>query len=107
MDASTKTFKQSDGQGNISNTIPTKEMMEIYFKRISDLARNEALDARHRFMLLDLIDLRKNSWVLRRKTEGPKKIDDIHRDAALERSRSQQLERQHSRGGRDLPRGPP
>lgn len=41
-------------------------------------------------------------------TEGPKKIEDIHRDAAMERNRAQAMERQQPRGGgRDMPRGPP
>ncbi len=70
--------------------------MIVYFRRISDLTNNKALDSRHRFMLLDLVDLRKNSWIQRRKSEGPKKIEEIHRDAALERSQSQVPDRQPS-----------
>jgi len=106
MDSSQRKTKQSNEDGTIKE-VPTRDMMGAYFKRIDVLSKNEdALDSRHRFMLADLIDLRRNSWVLRRQTEGPKKIDDIHRDAAMERSRSQMLDRQSSRGGRDQ-RGPP
>ncbi|KAK8499966.1 hypothetical protein V6N12_046632 [Hibiscus sabdariffa] len=36
-------------------------------------------------MLKDAIDLRKNKWQQRRKVEGPKKIEEVHRDAAQER----------------------
>ena len=36
-------------------------------------------------MLKDSIDLRKNKWQHRRKVEGPKKIEEVHRDAAQER----------------------
>lgn len=104
MDASQRTVKQGDG-----STLLSKEMMGVYFNRIEALQKNESLDARHRFMLRDLVDLRRNNWVERRKSEGPKKIEDIHRDAALERSRSQMLDRQASSRGRDrdIPRGPP
>ena len=104
MDASHRSLKQPDG-----GTISTRDMMEVYFKRIEVLAKNEdALDSRHRFMLQDLVDQRRNNWVERRKSEGPKKIEDIHRDAAMERNRSAMLDRQSSRGGgRDAPRGPP
>ncbi len=106
MDTSTRNVKQTDESGAVT-TVSTRDMMGAYFKRIDVLSKNEeALDSRHRFMLADLIDLRRNNWVLRRATEGPKKIDDIHRDAAMERSRSQMLDRQASRGGRDQ-RGPP
>lgn len=86
--------------------ISAKDMMAVYFKRIQDLSENDALDSRHRFMLKDLIDMRKNGWMLRRKAEGPKKIEEIHRDAAMERSRSQTLDRQPSRGSREIPRAP-
>lgn len=106
MDSSQRSMKRTDESGNATTT-STKDMMGAYFKRIEALVKNEeALDSRHRFMLADLIDLRRNNWVLRRATEGPKKIDDIHRDAAMERNRSQMLDRQSSRGGRDQ-RGPP
>lgn len=41
--------------------------LQMYFQRISLLSQNKALDSRHRFMLQDLIELRRNNWVLRRK----------------------------------------
>lgn len=44
---------------------PTRpqDVMNVYFTRIDQLARNEAaLDSRHRFMLLDLIEQRRNRW---------------------------------------------
>ena len=66
MDASTKSVKQPDASGNVT-AVPTREVMRIYFNRIDSLSNNEALDSRHRFMLHDLIDLRRNHWVLRRK----------------------------------------
>lgn len=55
-------MKQADG-----STVSTKDMMVVYFNRIQDLMKNEALDSRHRFMLNDLVDLRNNNWVERRK----------------------------------------
>lgn len=40
-----------------------QDVMNVYFTRIDQLARNEAaLDSRHRFMLLDLIEQRRNRW---------------------------------------------
>lgn len=105
LDQSDRKMKQYDGEGEVTGTIHTKDLMEVYFKRVDALSNNEALDSRHRFMLLDLIDLRSNRWTERRKAEGPKRIEDIHRDAAMERSRSQMLDRQPSnRGGRDAAR---
>ncbi|KAK9051484.1 hypothetical protein SSX86_028111 [Deinandra increscens subsp. villosa] len=62
-----------------------KEHMDAYFDMMFRLSNNMALSSRVRFMLKDAIDLRKNKWQQRRKVEGPKKIDEVHRDAAQER----------------------
>ncbi|CAN6461192.1 unnamed protein product [Victoria cruziana] len=62
-----------------------KEHMDAYFDRMQKLSINQKLSSRMRFMLRDTIDLRKNRWQQRRKVEGPKKIEEVHRDAAQER----------------------
>ncbi|KDP28894.1 hypothetical protein JCGZ_14665 [Jatropha curcas] len=62
-----------------------KEHMDAYFDRMAKLSNNMKLSSRVRFMLKDAIDLRRNKWQQRRKVEGPKKIDEVHRDAAQER----------------------
>ncbi|KAG6630504.1 eukaryotic translation initiation factor 4G isoform X1 [Carya illinoinensis] len=62
-----------------------KEHMDAYFDRMKMLSTNSNLSTRVRFMLKDAMDLRKNKWQQRRKVEGPKKIDEVHRDAAQER----------------------
>ncbi|KAJ4847644.1 hypothetical protein Tsubulata_002757 [Turnera subulata] len=62
-----------------------KEHMDYYFDMMSKLSINMKLSSRVRFMLKDAIDLRKNKWQQRRKVEGPKKIEEVHRDAAQER----------------------
>ncbi|KAJ6722637.1 EUKARYOTIC TRANSLATION INITIATION FACTOR 4G-LIKE [Salix koriyanagi] len=62
-----------------------KEHMDAYFDMMAKLSNNMKLSSRVRFMLKDAIDLRKNKWQQRRKVEGPKKIDEVHRDAAQER----------------------
>ncbi|GAB4862004.1 hypothetical protein Ancab_037258 [Ancistrocladus abbreviatus] len=62
-----------------------KEHMDYYFDMMAKLSNDMKLSSRVRFMLKDVIDLRKNKWQQRRKIEGPKKIDEVHRDAAQER----------------------
>ncbi|CAA2956159.1 eukaryotic translation initiation factor 4G [Olea europaea subsp. europaea] len=84
-----------------------KEHMDAYFDIMARLSNNMKLSSRVRFMLKDSIDLRKNNWQQRRKVEGPKKIDEVHRDAAQERqAQASRLARASSIGtsGR---RGPP
>lgn len=67
MDNSKREIKRADG-----STIKTSDMMEVYFRRIETLIKSKALDARHSFMLQDLVDLRKDSWVERRKVRTSK-----------------------------------
>ncbi|KAK9911162.1 hypothetical protein M0R45_035084 [Rubus argutus] len=62
-----------------------KERMDAYFERMKSLSNNMNLSSRVRLMLQDTIDLRKNRWQQRRKVKGPKKIKEVHRDAAKER----------------------
>ena len=78
--------------------VENKAMFNNYFVRFQQLSKDETLSSRHRFMLADLLEMRNNKWRARRKQEGPKKIDDVHRDAAMEAA---QAERASFSGGRD------
>ncbi|CAL9207332.1 unnamed protein product [Musa hybrid cultivar] len=64
--------------GVIGKTIDhpkAKEHMDAYFDTMAKLSTDQKLSSRTRFMLRDVIDLRKNKWEARRKEEEPKKID--------------------------------
>ncbi|KEH17864.1 uncharacterized protein [Medicago truncatula] len=63
----------------------TKEHMGVYFEKLKILSNNMNLSSMVRFMLKDVIDLRRNRWQVRRKVDGPKKIEEVHRDAVEER----------------------
>eukprot|EP00271_Cylindrocystis_brebissonii_P006178 TRINITY_DN1880_c0_g4_i2.p1 TRINITY_DN1880_c0_g4~~TRINITY_DN1880_c0_g4_i2.p1 ORF type:complete len:758 (+),score=154.03 TRINITY_DN1880_c0_g4_i2:255-2528(+) len=54
---------------------------EYYTKLISRYATSPELSSRLRFRCKDLIDLRKNKWVLRREEVQAMKISEIHREA--------------------------
>ncbi|XAR63295.1 hypothetical protein NMG60_11023182 [Bertholletia excelsa] len=71
--------------GEIIDHSRAKEHMDAYFEMMVNLSNNMELSSRVRFMLKDAIDLRKSKWQQRRKVEGPKKIEEVHRDAAQER----------------------
>ncbi|CAN4127734.1 unnamed protein product [Withania somnifera] len=62
-----------------------KDYMDAYFDMMTTMANNTDLSTRVRFMLMDIIDLRKNKWQQRREVEGPKKIEEVRRDAVQER----------------------
>ncbi|CAH9113944.1 unnamed protein product [Cuscuta europaea] len=84
-----------------------KEHIDFYFDAMSNLSNNMKLSSRVRFMLKDAIDLRKNKWQQRRKVEGPKKIEEVHRDAAQERhAQASRMSRAPSMGS-SVRRGPP
>jgi translation initiation factor 4G len=53
--------------------------MEAYCLRMQRYTEAASLDSRLRFMIMDVLDMRRNNWAARRKQEGPKKIDDIHK----------------------------
>ncbi|CAH8381100.1 unnamed protein product [Eruca vesicaria subsp. sativa] len=63
-----------------------KDHMDAYFDRMKMLSSKQEFSSRVRFMLINAMDLRKNRWQERMKVEGPKKIEEVHRDAAQERN---------------------
>jgi len=66
----------------------SKSQIRTLFERIADLSTDKQKPSRIRFMLQDLIDLRNNHWVTRRKEDDPKLIAEIHRDAELEEQKN-------------------
>jgi hypothetical protein len=82
--------------GHIIDHPKARDHIDAYFRRIESLSVNMELPSRIRFMLKDMIDLRRDGWQERRKVEGPKKIDELHRDAVQERQQAMA-----NTGGRD------
>jgi len=51
--------------------------LDFYFKDIEKLCDDKSLSSRVRFMLQDLVDLRRSGWKPRRDVAGPKTIDQV------------------------------
>uniref|UniRef100_A0A7N6FLE2 Eukaryotic translation initiation factor 4 gamma 1 n=1 Tax=Anabas testudineus TaxID=64144 RepID=A0A7N6FLE2_ANATE len=66
-----------------------KPRMDQYFHQMEKIIKERKTTSRIRFMLQDVLDLRRNNWVPRRGDQGPKTIDQIHKDAELEEHREQ------------------
>ncbi|XP_023190947.1 eukaryotic translation initiation factor 4 gamma 1-like isoform X5 [Xiphophorus maculatus] len=66
-----------------------KPRMDQYFNQMDKIIKERKTSSRIRFMLQDVLDLRKNNWVPRRGDQGPKTIDQIHKEAELEEHREQ------------------
>ncbi|XP_075893467.1 eukaryotic translation initiation factor 4 gamma 1-like isoform X2 [Nelusetta ayraudi] len=82
-----------------------KPRMDQHFNQIERIIKERKTSSRIRFMLQDVLDLRKNNWVPRRRDQGPKTIDQIHKDAKLEEQLEQievhqQLLSKREAGGR-------
>ena len=87
-----------------------RDYMEAYFRRMDLLSNNTKLPSRIRFMLQDVMDLRQNMWQTRRKAEGPKKIEEVHKEAMMEQvEKARGAGRDNRNIRRDFPRqlGPP
>jgi len=67
-----------------------------YFNDMTLLSKNKSFPSRMRFMLMDIIELRKNKW--KSKDTGPKTIAEIHKEAEKE-LKEQEVQRNNSRSG--------
>ncbi|XP_055864822.1 uncharacterized protein LOC106064005 isoform X2 [Biomphalaria glabrata] len=73
--------------GKHIDTKKSKAQIDKYFTRITQLAAISK--SRLKFALCDVLDLRKNKWVPRTKTTGPKTLEEIHKDFKEEQSVSE------------------
>nr|XP_015192555.1 PREDICTED: eukaryotic translation initiation factor 4 gamma 3 isoform X3 [Lepisosteus oculatus] len=66
-----------------------KPRMDQYFNQMEKIVKERKTSSRIRFMLQDVIDLRLNIWVSRRADQGPKTIEQIHKEAKIEEQEEQ------------------
>ena len=89
--------------GSVIDTLAAKGFMSVCFSKINQMSTENSLPARSRFMYKDLLELRDNAWVPRRKEEKAKTLDEIRKDVEKEERRQAQQAQQrgsfNSRGG--------
>ncbi|XP_018539591.1 eukaryotic translation initiation factor 4 gamma 1 isoform X7 [Lates calcarifer] len=83
-----------------------KPRMDQYFNQMEKIIKERKTTSRIRFMLQDVLDLRRNNWVPRRGDQGPKTIDQIHKEAELEEHREQMKVQQALISKKELGGGP-
>ncbi|XP_059901055.1 eukaryotic translation initiation factor 4 gamma 1-like isoform X2 [Gadus macrocephalus] len=66
-----------------------KPRMDQYFNMMGNIIKERKTASRSHFILQDVLDLRRNLWVPRHGKQGPKTIDQIHKDVELEEHREQ------------------
>lgn len=65
-----------------------KARVDVYFSLMTDIQNTPGLPSRLRFMIMDVVDLRKNNWIDAKNTnKGPKTIAEIHEDAKREKEK--------------------
>lgn len=83
--------------------------MDVYFERINQTINIPDLPSRLRFMLMDVVDLRRRGWASAAADKGPKTIAEIHEEAerAAQKAEMQRLATQTggNRGGGRMPMG--
>jgi translation initiation factor 4G len=62
---------------NLDSTEKGKPMMDVYFSRIVQMVETPDLPSRLRFMLMDIVDLRKKRWQSRESNKGPKTLEEV------------------------------
>nr|XP_033777586.1 eukaryotic translation initiation factor 4 gamma 3 isoform X2 [Geotrypetes seraphini] len=66
-----------------------KPRMDQYFNQMEKIVKERKTSSRIRFMLQDVIELRLCNWVSRRADQGPKTIEQIHKEAKFEEQEEQ------------------
>lgn len=85
---------------NLDETDKGRPLMDIYFQRIQGMADLPELQSRMRFMLMDVIDLRKARWVSKEGNKGPKTLEEVRAEAeAQSAAKAQEAARTSQRGG--------
>jgi translation initiation factor 4G len=82
-------------------------MMDAYFGRITMMMDTPDLPSRLRFMLLDVLDLRRANWVSKGGDKGPKTLQEIREEAARaqQAAEMERIRQQSNRGGGRMPMG--
>ncbi|OLN81536.1 Eukaryotic translation initiation factor 4 gamma [Colletotrichum chlorophyti] len=86
---------------NLDASDKGKALMNVYFDRIQHMADMPELQSRLKFMLMDVIDLRKAGWASKEANKGPKTLDEIRAEAEAAAAQKAQ---ENQRGGSQ--RGP-
>ena len=79
-------------------------MMDVYFGRIQQMLDMPELQSRMRFMLMDVLDLRRANWVSKETNKGPKTLEEVRAEAeAAQAAKAQEAARTNQRGGGGRP----
>lgn len=84
---------------NLDSTEKGKPMMDVYFTRIQAMIDTPELPSRLRFMLMDIVDLRKKNWQSKEANKGPKTLEEIRAEADAAAAQKAAESSRNQRGG--------
>jgi len=67
---------------NLDSTEKGRPMMEVYFHRIKTTIELPNLPSRLKFMLMDIVDLRKAQWQSKEANKGPKTLEEVRAEVS-------------------------
>jgi len=86
--------------GNLDATEKGRVMMDVYFARIQSMIDHPELPSRLKFMLMDIIDLRRANWHSKEANKGPKTLEEVRAEAeAAAAAKAAEAARSNTRGG--------
>lgn len=86
--------------GNLDATEKGRPMMDAYFGRIQTIVDMPDLPSRLKFMLMDVVDLRRVHWITKEGLKGPKTLEEIRVEAEAQAAqKAAENARSSQRGG--------
>jgi len=68
---------------NLDSSEKGSPVMDIYFVRIKNMVDTPELPSRLKFMLMDIIDLRKKRWQSKEANKGPKTLEEVRAEVSF------------------------
>ncbi|KAG7128242.1 Eukaryotic translation initiation factor 4 gamma like protein [Verticillium longisporum] len=91
---------------NLDASPKGKSIMDAYFDRIQNVVNMPDLPSRLKFMLMDVVDMRRSGWATKEANKGPKTLGEVRAEAEAAAAQKAQ---ENARGGsqRGAPGGRP
>ncbi|KAH7041012.1 uncharacterized protein B0I36DRAFT_234723 [Microdochium trichocladiopsis] len=90
--------------GNLDATEKGRVMMDVYFVRIQGMIDHPEINSRLKFMLMDIVDLRRANWHSKEANKGPKTLEEVRAEAeAAAAAKAAEAARSNTRGGPGRP----
>ncbi|KAL1840883.1 hypothetical protein VTK73DRAFT_3644 [Phialemonium thermophilum] len=85
--------------GNLDSTEKGRACMDVYFTRMKSIIELPELPSRLKFMLMDIVDLRRANWASKEDNKGPKTLEEVRAEAeAAAAQKAAENARQSQRG---------